>query len=82
MPKLVNMLDAKSSLSELARQVEQGRIDEVIIARNGKPAARLVPVATAPAAREKRIGVAKGRFVAPADLDERSDEVRSLLEGS
>ena len=38
----VNMHDAKSKLSELVAAAERG--EEVIIARNGAPAARLVAV--------------------------------------
>ena len=38
-----NMLDAKSSLSKLVHDLETGGADEFIIARNGRPAARLVP---------------------------------------
>lgn len=82
MSKVVNMLDAKSSLSQLVQQVEQGTLEEVIIARNGKPAARLVPLAAEQLARHRRIGVAEGRFTAPADLDEQNDEVRRLIEGA
>ena len=41
--QIVNMLDAKSSLSKLVHDLETGGADEFIIARNGRPAARLVP---------------------------------------
>lgn len=41
----VNMLEAKTTLSRLVDAVESGAEAEIIIARNGKPAARLVPVA-------------------------------------
>ncbi len=40
----VNMLDAKTRLSKLVEAVESGAETEIIIARNGKPAARLVPI--------------------------------------
>lgn len=65
----VNMLDAKSNLSRLVEAVESGAEAEIIIARNGKPAAKLVPVA-APVGQ--RIGVAKGAFKAP-DADKTLD---------
>ena len=39
---LVNVHDAKSQLSKLIAAAEAG--DDVVIARNGKPAVRLVPV--------------------------------------
>ena len=60
---IVNMLEAKSNLSRLVEAVESGAEAEIVIARNGRPAARLVPIA--PAANGQRIGVAKGKFVAP-----------------
>ncbi len=56
----VNMLEAKSSLSRLVEAIESGEETEIIIARNGKPAARLVPLVSTAAG--KRIGVAKGRI--------------------
>lgn len=45
----VNVQDAKAQLSKLLAAVEQG--GEVVIARNGRPIARLQPI-TAPPARE------------------------------
>ena len=44
----VNMLQAKSSLSRLVEAIEQGQEREIVIARNGRPAAKLVPMDTAP----------------------------------
>ncbi len=41
---MVNMLEAKTTLSKLVEAVESGAEKEIIIARNGKPAAKLVPV--------------------------------------
>jgi antitoxin (DNA-binding transcriptional repressor) of toxin-antitoxin stability system len=74
----VNMLEAKSSLSRLVDDVESGREPEIIIARGGRPAARLVPLAVrAPVAR--RLGVAKGQFVLPASIDAHSEEVAALF---
>lgn len=40
----VNMHEAKSSLSRLVEAVENGSESEIIIARNGKPVARIVPI--------------------------------------
>jgi prevent-host-death family protein len=56
----VNMLEAKSQLSKLVEQVASGETREVIIARNGKPAARLVPLEAPRSAI--RLGIAKGRY--------------------
>ena len=43
MRKSVNIADAKARLPELVERAAQG--EEIIIARNGKPQARLVPLA-------------------------------------
>jgi antitoxin (DNA-binding transcriptional repressor) of toxin-antitoxin stability system len=42
--KTANLLEAKSSLSRLVESVQSGKEPEVIIARGGVPAARLVPL--------------------------------------
>jgi len=75
----VNMLQAKSSLSHLVEAVEQGQEREIVIARNGRPVAKLVPMDTAPSG--KRIGVAKGLFVVPDSIDAHNDEVAQLFMG-
>lgn len=75
----VNMLQAKSSLSRLVESIEQGREREIVIARNGRPAAKLVPIDTKPAG--KRIGVAKGKFKVPDNIDAHNDEVAKLFLG-
>ncbi len=75
----VNMLQAKSSLSRLVEAIEQGTEREIIIARNGKPAARLVPVDIS--APRQRIGVAKGVFNVPDDIDTHNKEVTQLFLG-
>lgn len=57
---MVNMLDAKTNLSKLVDAVESGRETEVVIARNGKPAARLVPIE--PPRKKIIFGLAKGKY--------------------
>ena len=69
MASIVNMLEAKSNLSRLVDAVESGRQAEIIIARNGKPAARLVPIEARP--KGQQIGIAKGEFVVPDDYRRR-----------
>jgi prevent-host-death family protein len=63
----VNMLEAKSNLSRLVEAVETGAETEIIIARNGRPATRLVPLRSASSG--KRIGIAKGQFIVPDSID-------------
>jgi antitoxin (DNA-binding transcriptional repressor) of toxin-antitoxin stability system len=75
----VNMLQAKSSLSRLVESIEQGREREIVIARNGRPAARLVPIDKEPSG--KRIGVAKGKFKVPDSIDAHNAEVARLFLG-
>jgi antitoxin (DNA-binding transcriptional repressor) of toxin-antitoxin stability system len=54
------MHNAKSNLSKLVDAIESGAQDEVILARNGKPAARIVPVSAA--APMRRFGLGKGKY--------------------
>ncbi len=77
---MVNMLEAKSNLSKLVEAVESGAEAEIVIARNGKPAARLVSVAGRPDV-SKRIGIAKGEFVVPDDIDSCNGEIARLFYG-
>ena len=82
MPAVVNMSHAKTRLSKLVHDLETGQADEFIIARNGRPAARLVPLVANLADRSRRIGRARGKFEAPDDIDSTNDEVRRLFENS
>ena len=75
----VNMLQAKSSLSRLVESIELKKEPEIIIARNGRPVAKLVPIDAVP--KGQRIGVAKGRFVVADDIDLYNDEVAKLFLG-
>jgi prevent-host-death family protein len=75
----VNMLEAKSNLSRLVEAVESGREKEVVIARHGRPVAKLVPIGASGA--PVRLGVAKGRFVVPDDIDAVNAEVAALFAG-
>ena len=75
----VNMLEAKSSLSRLVESVELGREREIIIARNGRPAARLVSMGAVQS--PKRIGLAKGVFEVPESIDAHNPEIASLFIG-
>ncbi len=61
----VNVHEAKTHLSRLLVRVAQG--EEVVIARAGKPVARLVPVARAKGRRV--LGRDKGKIVIARDFD-------------
>jgi prevent-host-death family protein len=76
----VNMLQAKSTLSRLVDAIEQGKEREIVIARNGRPAAKLVPIETVASGR--RLGVARGLFDVPDSIDANNDEVAQLFLGT
>jgi prevent-host-death family protein len=66
MATTVNMHEAKTHLSRLVERAEQG--EETIIARAGKPAARLVPLAVEQP-KKRRLGLLEGQFNVPDDFD-------------
>jgi len=61
----VNMHDAKTRLSELVAAAERG--EDVVIARGGTPAVRLVAVT--PVHRPVRLGALAGEIELGADFD-------------
>ena len=75
--RTVNMHEAKTNLSRLVEEIENGSESEIAIARNGKVVARLVPVTRSPV--ERRIGVARGQFVLPDSIDQLNNEIAELF---
>lgn len=75
----VNMLQAKSSLSRLIKAIEMGEEKEIIIARNGRPAAKLVPIEKSESGQ--RIDIAKNLFQVPDNIDLHNDAVAQLFIG-
>jgi len=80
---IVNMPEAKLNLSRLVTRVESGAGEEIIIARNGKPAARLAPIA-APAKSGKRLGLLAGQYptVSQEDFDADNALIADLFRDS
>lgn len=62
----VNMFEAKTQLSKLVEMAERG--EEVIIARAGKPVARLTKIE--PKKRQIRFGLLKGKIHVADDFDD------------
>ncbi len=62
---MVNMHEAKTHLSRFVEQAAAG--EEIIIAKAGKPVAKLVPLGTASARRT--LGMFKGKLNVPDDFD-------------
>ena len=73
----VNIHKAKTDLSRLVDAVERGEVAEIIIARNGKPAARLAPLEKRSVVQ--RIGVAKWTFDIPPSDPKTDAEIESLF---
>jgi prevent-host-death family protein len=61
----VNMHEAKTQFSKLVEAVMHG--EEIIIAKAGKPAARLIPYTSQKP--ERRFGVLKGKITIADDFD-------------
>jgi len=76
--QIVSLYDAKTHLSRLIDQIVTGAESEILISRNGKPVARVVPIQTDVS---QRIGVAAGEFEVPEDIDAHNTEVAALFHG-
>ena len=64
--EIVNVAEAKTRLPELIERASRG--EEIVLARNGKPRARLVPLSDE--SRALRVpGKGKGRFRMRRDFD-------------
>ena len=75
---VVNTHEAKTQLSRLLKRVAAG--EEIVIARAGKPLAKLVPCE--PPLDERVAGSARGLFRVPDDFDAPlSDDLLELFEG-
>ena len=76
----VNILEAKTNFSNLIRLIETGKEESIIIARYGKPVAKMEAYHAVPAS--KRIGIAKGKIKSPKDLDQFNEEISDLFGGT
>ncbi len=75
----VNVHEAKTHLSRLLAKVARG--DEVVIARGGKPVARLVPVQKA-RRMDDLLGIDRGRLWIAEDFDgPLPEEIVAAFEG-
>jgi prevent-host-death family protein len=75
--EIVNMHQAKTSLSRLVERALSG--EEIVIARNGEPLVKLVPV---PKERKPRVpGRSKGKIWISPDFEFTDEEISELFEG-
>ena len=78
----VNMLEAKTHLSRLVDAVERGTETEIIIARNGRPAAKLVAIEAAPRSKV-RLGLFEGdhKSLSLEEFNEQDAYIERLFHG-
>ena len=75
--RIVGITAARRQLSQLVDAAAAG--EEIIIAKSGKPLARLCPLAQEP--RKRVLGRLRGKLIVPDDFDAPlSDEVLELFE--
>jgi prevent-host-death family protein len=74
---VVNIHEAKTHLSRLVERVARG--EEIVIAKAGKPVARLIPYAEERGPRSP--GAWEGRVRIAEDFDELSPEIAAAFRG-
>ena len=75
--RTVNIHAAKTHLSRLVEQAAAG--EEIIIAKSGKPVARLCPLADEP--RRRQLGILDGKIEVPDNFDKLyEEEIRVMFE--
>lgn len=76
----INIHEAKTHLSRLVEQASAG--EEIIIAKAGKPVARLMPLAM-PVGAPRKLGILAGKFKVPDDIDSMfGDEIETMFYGT
>lgn len=72
-----NIYDAKTNFSRLIDKVLEGK--EVIIAKAGKPVAKIITYKEKTAPR--KLGLLKGKISVPDDFDEENQEINKIFYG-
>ena len=73
----MNIYEAKTQLSKLVERASAG--EEIVIARGGRPMARLMPLARSMGRRQA--GAYRGEMWIAPDFDELPDEVLAAFKG-
>ncbi len=73
--QVFNIHEAKTQLSKLVEKAQKG--DEVIIARAGKPVAKLTSYKQT--LKPRKLGLWKGRVYVPDNFDEEDEEINKLF---
>ena len=77
MTESVNVYEAKTQLSRLLDRVEGG--EEIVIARAGRPVARLVPLV--PRREPRKLGGWRGKVWIADDFDELPEDLAAAFRG-
>ena len=80
MSKQVNLYEAKTQLSRLVEEAARG--EEIVIAKNGKPIARLVALAQPKRLKKRRLGASNHRFVEVVPREIADAEIAKDFENS
>lgn len=76
----VNTHQAKTHLSRLLARAANG--ESFIIAKSGKPVAKIIPYEETPIRKKRRIGFMSGQVKVPADFDTMAaEEIERLFSG-
>ncbi len=75
----INMLQAKTELSKLIVMLENKEEEQILIARNGVPVARLSLYT--PPKQHINLGMFEGKYDIPDDIDACNDDVLTLMGG-
>jgi len=73
----MSLFEVKTHLSRIVESLLNGSEDEIVISRHGKSVARVTPLHRTDVS--KRIGIARGRFVTPGDIDGSNAVIASLF---
>jgi prevent-host-death family protein len=77
--RTINIHEAKTHLSRLVDEVEQG--NSFIIAKAGKPKAKVVPIKTSrKETLKRRVGFMKGMYTIPDDFEETNKKLDREIE--
>lgn len=76
----VNIHEAKTRLSQLLAKAAQG--EGFVIAKAGKPIAKVTAIDSPDAGQQKRLGFMEGQFKVPEDFDRMGeDEIAGMFGG-
>lgn len=73
----VSLFEAKTHLSRIVESLVSGQEDRVMISRRGRTVACITPMRKADVS--KRIGLARGRFTVPDDIDRANPAIATLF---